>query len=128
MRISDWSSDVCSSDLADAFTAETGIRAYQWSVADYDECVAGVKQVERDLGPVDIVVNNAGITRDGTLHKMSCEQWQTVMDTNVGGCFNLSRAVIDGMRESGFGRIVNIGSINGQRSEARRAGKEGVRT
>jgi acetoacetyl-CoA reductase len=101
-------------ERADAFTAETGIRAYQWSVADYDECVAGVKQVERDLGPVDIVVNNAGITRDGTLHKMSCDQWQTVMDTNVGGCFNMCRAVIDGMRERGFGRIVNIGSINGQ--------------
>lgn len=101
-------------ERADAFTAETGIRSYQWSVADYDECVAGVKQVERDLGPVDIVVNNAGITRDGTLHKMSCEQWQTVMDTNVGGCFNMCRAVIDGMRDRGFGRIVNIGSINGQ--------------
>src|SRR3546814_13406286 len=91
-------------ERADAFTAETGIRAYQWSVADYDECVAGVKQVERDLGPVDIVVNNAGITRDGTLHKMSCEQWQTVMDTNVGGCFHMSRAVLDRSEERRVGK------------------------
>ncbi|WP_300299328.1 acetoacetyl-CoA reductase [Ferrovibrio sp.] len=101
-------------ERAKAFEAETGIRTYKWDVASFEGCVAGVKQVESDLGPVDIVVNNAGITRDGTLHRMSHEQWQAVIDTNLGGCFNMCRAVIDGMRERGFGRIVNIGSINGQ--------------
>jgi acetoacetyl-CoA reductase len=102
------------SERAKAFEAETGIKTYKWDVASYDDCVAGVKQVESDLGPIDIVVNNAGITRDGTLQRMSHEQWQAVIDTNLGGCFNMCRAVIDGMRERGFGRIVNIGSINGQ--------------
>jgi acetoacetyl-CoA reductase len=102
------------SERAKAFEAETGIKTYKWDVASYEDCVAGVKQVESDLGPIDIVVNNAGITRDGTLQRMSHEQWQAVIDTNLGGCFNMCRAVIDGMRERGFGRIVNIGSINGQ--------------
>ncbi len=101
-------------EKARAFEAETGIKAYKWSVADYNACVEGVKKVERELGPVDIVVNNAGITRDGTMHRMSPPQWQEVIDTNLGGCFNMCRATIDGMRERGFGRIVNIGSINGQ--------------
>src|SRR5690606_24361101 len=101
-------------ERAKAFEAETGIKAYRWDVASYEECVEGVKQVERDLGPVDVVVNNAGITRDSTMHRMTHEQWQAVIDTNLGGCFNMCRATIDGMRERGFGRIVNIGSINGQ--------------
>ncbi|WP_428246171.1 acetoacetyl-CoA reductase [Ferrovibrio sp.] len=101
-------------EKARAFEAETGIKAYKWSVADYTACAEGVKKVERELGPVDIVVNNAGITRDGTMHRMSEPQWQEVIDTNLGGCFNMCRATIDGMRERGFGRIVNIGSINGQ--------------
>ncbi|MBP7063792.1 acetoacetyl-CoA reductase [Ferrovibrio sp.] len=101
-------------EKARAFEAETGIKAYKWSVADYNACVEGVKKVERELGPVDIVVNNAGITRDGTMHRMTPPQWQEVIDTNLGGCFNMCRATIDGMRERGFGRIVNIGSINGQ--------------
>ncbi|WP_341704188.1 acetoacetyl-CoA reductase [Ferrovibrio sp.] len=101
-------------ERAKAFEAETGIRTFKWDVASFEETMAGVKLVEQELGPVDVVVNNAGITRDGTLHKMSHEQWQAVIDTNLGGCFNMCRAVIDGMRDRGFGRIVNIGSINGQ--------------
>ncbi len=101
-------------EAAKAFSEQTGIPAYKWSVADYEACKAGVDQVTKDLGPVDIVVNNAGITRDTTIHKMSPDQWQEVMDTNLGGCFNMARCVIDGMRERNFGRIVNIGSINGQ--------------
>ncbi|MBN9529571.1 MAG: acetoacetyl-CoA reductase [Alphaproteobacteria bacterium] len=101
-------------EAAKAFSEQTGIPAYKWSVADFEACKAGVEQVTRDLGPVDIVVNNAGITRDTTIHKMSPAQWQEVMDTNLGGCFNMARVVIDGMRERNFGRIVNIGSINGQ--------------
>ena len=83
-------------------------------MADFNACMEGVKKVERELGPVDVVVNNAGITRDGTMHRMTEPQWQEVIDTNLGGCFNMCRATIDGMRERGFGRIVNIGSINGQ--------------
>ncbi len=99
---------------AQAFTAETGIPAYKWDVSDHDACQAGVGQVEADLGPVDIIVNNAGITRDGTLMNMSQTAWQEVIDTNLGSCFNMSKAVFAGMRERRFGRIVNIGSINGQ--------------
>ena len=101
-------------ERAQAFQKETGIRVYKWDVANFEACQKGIAQVVKDLGPVDIVVNNAGITRDGTMHKMSHDQWQSVIDTNLGGCFNMCRAVIDGMRDRGFGRIVNIGSINGQ--------------
>jgi acetoacetyl-CoA reductase len=101
-------------DAARAFTARTGIPAYKFDVSDFDAVQAGIAEVEQDLGPVDVLVNNAGITRDGTMHKMSFEQWQKVIDTNLTSCFNCSRAVIDGMRERAFGRIVNIGSINGQ--------------
>ena len=93
---------------------ETGIKCYKWDVSDFEACAAGVAQVEADLGPVDVLVNNAGITRDGTLHKMDHAQWQAVIDTNLGSCFNMCRAVIDNMRSRKFGRIVNIGSINGQ--------------
>ncbi len=96
------------------FTADTGIPAYQWDVGDHEACLAGCAQVAVDHGPVDIVVNNAGITRDGVLHKMSFEDWNEVMRINLGGCFNMAKATFPGMRERGWGRIVNIGSINGQ--------------
>ena len=99
---------------AQEFTARTGIPAYKFDVADFDAVAAGIRAIEQDLGPIEILVNNAGITRDGTMHKMTHDQWQAVIDTNLGSCFNCARAVIDGMRERGFGRIVNIGSINGQ--------------
>jgi len=101
-------------DAAKAFTAETGIKAYKFDVGDFKSCQDGVAQVAKDLGPVEILVNNAGITRDGTMHKMTFEQWQAVIDTNLGSCFNMCRAVIDSMRQRGFGRIVNVGSVNGQ--------------
>jgi len=99
---------------AKAFSEETGIPVYKFDVGDFNDCVAGVARIEKDLGPVEVLVNNAGITRDGTLHKMTFEQWDAVIQTNLGSCFNMCRAVIEGMRERGFGRIVNIGSINGQ--------------
>ena len=101
-------------DVARAFTAETGIATYKFDVSDFAAVKAGVEKITAELGPVDVVVNNAGITRDGTIHKMSPEQWAEVINTNLTSCFNLARVVIDGMRERGFGRIVNIGSINGQ--------------
>lgn len=99
---------------AAAFTERTGIAAYQWNVADHQACLDGAARVESDLGPVDIVVNNAGITRDGTILKMTYEMWREVMDVNLGGCFNMAKATFAGMRARKFGRIVNIGSINGQ--------------
>lgn len=99
---------------AGKFTEETGIKAWKWDVADYDACQAGVDQVVADLGPVDIIVNNAGITRDGTLMRMSREDWDAVINTNLGSCFNMAHATFPSMRERNFGRIVNIGSINGQ--------------
>ncbi|WP_218002180.1 beta-ketoacyl-ACP reductase [Variovorax paradoxus] len=101
------------SQVAEAFTARTGIAAFAWNVADAPACTAGVARVEAALGPVEVLVNNAGITRDAMLHKMSFEQWKEVLDVNLGGCFNMCRAVIGGMRERRFGRIVNIGSVNG---------------
>ena len=101
-------------DRAKAFTEATGIKSYKWDVADYDACQKGVEQVEADLGPIDIVINNAGITRDGTILKMSYQDWKDVIDTNLGGCFNMAKATFPGMRARGWGRIVNIGSINGQ--------------
>jgi len=101
-------------EKAKAFTAETGIPAYKWDVGDHEASLAGVKQVEADVGPIDIVVNNAGITRDGTLHRMSFDDWNEVMRINLGGCFNMAKATFPGMRERGWGRIINIGSINGQ--------------
>ncbi len=96
------------------FTERTGIPAYQWDVADYDACQAGCAQVAADLGPIDIVVNNAGITRDGTILKLTYQAWKEVIDTNLCGCFNMAKATFPGMRERKWGRIVNIGSINGQ--------------
>ena len=99
---------------AQEFTARTGIPAFKFDVSDFDAVQAGVKQIEAKLGPIEVLVNNAGITRDGTLHKMTFEKWDKVIQTNLASCFNTCRAVIDGMRERGFGRIVNIGSVNGQ--------------
>jgi len=101
-------------EAAQAFTARTAIPAYKFDVGSYDAVAAGIAQIEQDIGPLEVLVNNAGITRDGSLHKMSPEQWTQVLQTNLGSCFNTCRAVIAGMRERGFGRIVNIGSINGQ--------------
>ena len=92
---------------------ESGIAVFQWNVADFDACQKGVAEIVRTLGPVDVLVNNAGITRDVSLHKMTCEQWRTVIDVNLGGCFNMCRAVVGPMRERGYGRIVNVSSVNG---------------
>jgi len=103
---------------ASAFKDETGIPVYKWSVADYDACVDGIAKVEADLGPVDVLVNNAGITRDGMFHKMTREQWQEVIDTNLSGVFNMTHPIFSGMRERGFGRIINISSVNGQKGQA----------
>jgi acetoacetyl-CoA reductase len=104
-------------DRARAFSDVTGIKSYKWDVADFDACVAGIKQVEAELGPVDVLVNNAGITRDSQLHRMKPEQWTAVINTNLGSLFNMSRQVIEGMRERKFGRIINISSINGQKGQ-----------
>ena len=101
-------------EAAEAFKTETGISVYRFDVADFDQCAQSVAKIETDLGPIEILVNNAGITRDGTLHRMDFEQWNAVLQTNLSSCYNMCRNVIDGMRERGFGRIVNIGSINGQ--------------
>jgi acetoacetyl-CoA reductase len=99
---------------AQEFTQRTGIRAYKWDVSDFDACMAGVQQIESELGPVEVLVNNAGITRDGTMKRMTRQAWDEVIDVNLGGCFNMAKAVFDGMSGRKFGRIVNIGSINGQ--------------
>ena len=101
-------------EAAAQFEKETGARTYQWDVSDFEACQTGVRKVEDELGPVSVLVNNAGITRDGTLHKMTPERWQEVIQTNLSSCFNMCRAVIEGMRERQYGRVVNIGSINGQ--------------
>jgi acetoacetyl-CoA reductase len=93
---------------------ETGIPVFKFDVCDAQACADGVKAIEAVLAPVEVLVNNAGITRDATMHRMSFEQWNAVIQTNLASCFNMSRAVIEGMRARGFGRIVNIGSINGQ--------------
>ena len=101
-------------ERAKGFTERTGIPAYKWDVADHAACQEGVRKVEADLGPVDVLVNNAGITRDTTMKRMDRDKWQEVIDTNLGGCFNMAKAVFEGMLGRGYGRIVNIGSINGQ--------------
>ena len=101
-------------EKAAAFTGRTGIKSYQWDVSDLDSCIAGVAQIEAELGPVDVLVNNAGITRDGTMKRMDRTAWDEVLDVNLGGCFNMAKAVWNGMNERKYGRIVNIGSINGQ--------------
>jgi acetoacetyl-CoA reductase len=99
---------------AEQLKAETGIQSYKWDVGDHEACLDGCARVAAEVGPIDVVVNNAGITRDGTLHKMSYDDWHEVMRINLGGCFNMAKACFPGMRERGWGRIVNIGSINGQ--------------
>ncbi|QFR33123.1 acetoacetyl-CoA reductase [Ancylobacter sp. TS-1] len=99
------------------FTAETGIPAFKWDVSDFEACKAGIAEVTAKLGPVDVLVNNAGITRDGMLHKMSPDQWYAVINTNLNSVFNMSRNVIESMRERSFGRIVTISSINGQKGQ-----------
>jgi acetoacetyl-CoA reductase len=99
---------------AQEFSKRTGIKTFKFDVGNFAAVQAGIKEIESTLGPIDVVVNNAGITRDGTLQRMSWENWNEVVNTNLGSCFNMCRCVIDGMRARGFGRIVNIGSINGQ--------------
>ena len=101
-------------ERAREFSDRTGIASYRWDVSDFDACQEGVRKVEGDLGPVDVLVNNAGITRDTTIRKMDHEKWQDVIDTNLGGCFNMAKGVFEGMIGRKYGRIVNIGSINGQ--------------
>ena len=101
-------------EKARAFTAETGIKAYKWNVGDHEACLEGCSRVAAEVGPVDILVNNAGITRDGTLLKMSYDDWTEVLRVNLGGCFNMAKACFPGMKDRGWGRVVNIGSINGQ--------------
>src|SRR3989442_10808868 len=99
---------------AEKFKAETGIPVYKWDVSSFEACAEGVKKVEAELGPIEVLVNNAGITRDAMFHKMTPEQWTAVIGTNLGSLFNMCRPVIEGMRARKFGRIVNISSINGQ--------------
>lgn len=102
---------------AEKFKAETGIPVYKWDVSSFDACTDGIKKVEADLGPIEILVNNAGITKDGAFHKMTVEQWNAVINTNLGSLFNMTRPVIEGMRARKFGRIINISSINGQKGQ-----------
>jgi acetoacetyl-CoA reductase len=104
-------------EVAQKFKQETGIAVYKWDVSSFEACAAGVKQVEAELGSVDVLVNNAGITRDGMFHRMTSEQWNAVIGTNLGSLFNMTRQVFGGMRDRKFGRIVNISSINGQKGQ-----------
>ena len=104
-------------DAANAFKAETGIAVYKWDVSSYEACVEGIAKVEADLGPIDVLVNNAGITKDAMFHKMTPDQWNAVINTNLTGLFNMTHPVWSGMRDRSFGRIVNISSINGQKGQ-----------
>src|SRR3979411_946125 len=104
-------------EAAQAFKAATGIPVYKWDVSSYEACAAGIKQVEADLGPIEILINNAGIARDSMFHRMKPEQWSAVINTNLNSLFNMCRPVIEGMRERKFGRIINISSINGQKGQ-----------
>jgi acetoacetyl-CoA reductase len=104
-------------EAAEKFSGETGVKTYKWDVGDYDACAEGVKRVESEVGPVGILINNAGITRDGFFHKMSKDQWKAVLTTNLDSLFNMTRPVIEGMRERGWGRIIVISSINGQKGQ-----------
>lgn len=108
-------------EAAAAFTAKTGIKAYKWSVADYQACADGIAKVEADLGDVSVLVNNAGITRDGMFHKLTPEKWNEVINTNLNGVFNMTHPIWTGMRSRKFGRVVNISSINGQKGQAGQA-------
>lgn len=105
-------------EAANRFKSETGIPVFKWSVADYDACAAGIKKVEAEVGPIDVLVNNAGITRDGMFHKMTREQWNEVISTNLNGIFNMTHPVWGGMRDRKWGRIINISSVNGQKGQA----------
>lgn len=104
-------------EAAKACEEETGVKAYKFDVSDYDNVGAGIKKIEDELGPIDVVVNNAGITWDGPFHKMSAEQWQKVIAVDLDSAFNVTRQVWEGMRERGFGRVINISSINGQKGQ-----------
>ena len=104
-------------EKAAAFTAKTGIKTYKWDVSDYDACNSGITQVEADLGKIEVLVNNAGITRDAPFHKMTRDQWTDVMRTNLDGVFNMTHPLWNGMRERKFGRVINISSINGQKGQ-----------
>jgi acetoacetyl-CoA reductase len=104
-------------EAAQKFKAATGINVYKWDVSSFDACAAGIKQVEAELGPVDVLVNNAGITRDTPFHRMTPEHWTAVINTNLGSLFNMTRQVFEGMRSRKFGRIINISSINGQKGQ-----------
>ena len=104
-------------EAAAKFKAETGIPVFKWSVADYAACAEGIKKVEAELGPVDVLVNNAGITRDGMFHKMTRDQWREVIDTNLNGLFNMTHPLWTGMRDRKFGRVISISSINGQKGQ-----------
>ena len=104
-------------EAAAKFAAETGIPVYKWDVSSFEACEAGIKKVEAELGPIEVLINNAGITRDAMLHRMKPEQWTQVINTNLGSLFNMCREVIEGMRTRKFGRIVNISSINGQKGQ-----------
>ncbi len=108
-------------EAAAKFRDETGIAVYKWSVADYDACAAGIAKVEADLGPVDVLVNNAGITRDAMFHRMTPQMWREVIDTNLSGVFNMTHPLWNGMRERKFGRVITISSINGQKGQAGQA-------
>ena len=104
-------------EAASAFKEATGIAVYKWDVSNFEACAEGLKTVEADLGPVEVLVNNAGITKDVPLHKMKPEQWSVVINTNLNSLFNMTRPVIEGMRERGWGRVINISSINGQKGQ-----------
>ncbi len=104
-------------EAAQKFKADTGIPVFKWDVSSFDACAEGVKKVATEVGPVEVLVNNAGITKDGMFHKMTAEQWNAVIGTNLGSLFNMTRQVIEGMRERKFGRIINISSINGQKGQ-----------
>jgi acetoacetyl-CoA reductase len=108
-------------DAAQKFTAESGIPVFKWDVSSYEACAEGIKKVEAALGPIEVLVNNAGITRDAMFHRMKPEQWTAVINTNLGSLFNMCRPLIEGMRERKFGRIINISSINGQKGQAGQA-------
>jgi acetoacetyl-CoA reductase len=104
-------------EAAATFTSDTGVAVYKWDVSSYDACVAGLSKIETDLGPVEVLVNNAGITKDGMFHKMTPDQWYAVINTNLNSLFNMTRPVWDGMRERKFGRVICISSINGQKGQ-----------
>ncbi len=104
-------------EAAQKFKAETGIPVFKWDVSSYEACGAGIKQVEAEVGPIEVLVNNAGITKDGMFHRMTVEQWNAVINTNLGSLFNMTRQVWEGMRARKFGRVINISSINGQKGQ-----------